>query len=292
MLNSHSIKNIPFNKLNTFCFDSESFRYLIALEDGIKFDDDQKDEYKQSWISSVNESNRFLQYICSELKSYPKKNWQSIEHARFQINKIIRPILETIRNIHRNIILTTKISSESQIELHITPVAQSSTICSKCKRVPQQYGGFWILPDELHICSENCTICPCSRKRHIDIHYRLDYELLNDTNKQSIDAMNQNLDQLKQVSVKFGYFCLRSSEASEPNDPIFSLLNQMIEEENQFCQEESSECLNSRLLKKLNQFKEEYEQRRSILMSNRDPIHLTSIYELIHSVNEMNLIRK
>jgi GTP-binding protein EngB required for normal cell division len=111
MLESHSIEDIPFKKTNTFCFDSESFRYLIALQNGMEFDDYQKEEYQRSWVTSVNESTRLLQYICNNLKSYSQKDWQSIEHAQCRINQLVRPILETIRNIMRNMILLDKTSS-------------------------------------------------------------------------------------------------------------------------------------------------------------------------------------
>ena len=72
MLENLPMKNLPFGKSNTFCFDSESFRYLIARENGIEFDEYQKKEYEQSWIRSVEESNRFLLYITQQLKQYKR----------------------------------------------------------------------------------------------------------------------------------------------------------------------------------------------------------------------------
>ena len=122
MLQSHSIKDIPYGKTNTFCFDSESFRYLVARINGIAFDDYQKEEYERSWITSASESHRLLQYICSGLKSYPQKKWQSIEHAHFQIVRLTRPLLETMRNNLRNIIKMERSSSKSLIEISANPV--------------------------------------------------------------------------------------------------------------------------------------------------------------------------
>ena len=54
---------IHFHKKNSFCFDSESFRYLIALKQGISFDDAERSEYETSWIKSVNECNRLLHHV-------------------------------------------------------------------------------------------------------------------------------------------------------------------------------------------------------------------------------------
>ncbi|CAF4027449.1 unnamed protein product [Rotaria sordida] len=67
MLNSLSIGNVSFKKENTFCFDSESFRYLVALKNEIQFSDLDKEEYVMSWIKSVTDSNRLIQYICEKL---------------------------------------------------------------------------------------------------------------------------------------------------------------------------------------------------------------------------------
>ncbi|CAF4221645.1 unnamed protein product [Rotaria sp. Silwood2] len=93
MISSSAIKGIPFEKSNTFCFDSESFRYLIALRNGIEFDKYQENEYQRSWTSSVTESNRLLQYFYGAiLKPFPQNEWRSVEHAQFRISHMIRPM--------------------------------------------------------------------------------------------------------------------------------------------------------------------------------------------------------
>lgn len=71
---------IPFGKENTFCFDSEAFRYLIAKENGIQFDESQKEECKKSWTKSAEESTRLLIYITEQLQPYLQSNWKAIKH--------------------------------------------------------------------------------------------------------------------------------------------------------------------------------------------------------------------
>ena len=56
---------IDFSRENTFCFDSESFRYLAATKQGMKFEEKEEDEYAESWTKSVSETKRFLDYIIS-----------------------------------------------------------------------------------------------------------------------------------------------------------------------------------------------------------------------------------
>jgi hypothetical protein len=60
MLASLPMADVPFKKDNTFCFDSESFRYLVALQNGISFKDLDRQEYEMSWTNSVMQANRFI----------------------------------------------------------------------------------------------------------------------------------------------------------------------------------------------------------------------------------------
>ncbi|CAF1334549.1 unnamed protein product [Rotaria sordida] len=140
-------KNIPFEKNNTFCFDSEAFRYLVAIRDSIEFDPNERHDFEQSWIRSTIESERFRDFLC-HLHEYRKNyEWQSIKDVQFQINFMIRPILETMRNLHRNIILY---NLNLSIELSATYEISSSMICYTCNRNPEKFNDFWILPDHLH----------------------------------------------------------------------------------------------------------------------------------------------
>ena len=65
----------------------------------------------------------------------------------------------------------------------------------------------------------------------------------------------------------------------------------MIEEEDQICKQSERECLNSKLRKKLNKFKDEYDQQcKSTSSSNT--VELTEIYKLIEKLSLMDTIRE
>ncbi len=147
-LNSFPVKNIPLEKRNAFCFDSEAFRYLLALQDGFQFTDAHEDEMKNTWTRSVDESKRLRDFLCKDLEPYYRNiQWQSVENAQYQINSMIRPMLETIRNILRNILLY---DMDCSIKLKATCVSRSTMICYSCDRTPKILGQFRILPDYLH----------------------------------------------------------------------------------------------------------------------------------------------
>ena len=74
MLNTLPNNTVSFKKENAFCFDSESFRYLVALQNGISFSELDRKEYEKSWSTSVVQSKRFIDYIM--LKTPQKHNQQ------------------------------------------------------------------------------------------------------------------------------------------------------------------------------------------------------------------------
>ena len=147
LLNSLPVKNTPFEKRNTFCFDSESFRYLVALQRSLTFNDIARSEFEKSWEQSVEESKRLRNFLVQELQPYRKNvEWKSIPDAQWQISVMIRPILEAIRNILRNIILY---ETKSSIRLYATHVDRSMMICYTEDRSLERVGGFWIFSDHL-----------------------------------------------------------------------------------------------------------------------------------------------
>ncbi|CAF4300781.1 unnamed protein product, partial [Rotaria sp. Silwood2] len=140
-------KKIPFQRKNTFCFDSEAFRYLVAIKDSMNFDPNERNEFEQSWTRSVAESERFRDFLCTQHEYRKNHEWQSIKDVQFQINFMIRPMLETMRNLLRNIIL---FDQDLSIKLSATHASPSSMLCYKCHRNSEKFNQFWIIQDYLH----------------------------------------------------------------------------------------------------------------------------------------------
>ena len=284
MIDNLPTKDIPFQKSNTFCFDSESFRYLIILRNGIQFDTHQEEQYQGSWNVSSVESKRLFRYICDKLKCYPYDEWKSVEHAQFQISELIRPMLETLRNNLRNLVLLKK-SSKLLIKLRPVALHQSSTICYGCERRPGRLYKFWIVPDDLHIIDGKCRNCDCSRKKHIEIDYELQYEVYSSADSSLSTKLKTNFDLLKQAILEFSQFYIDAPAPDKPKRPILPVLKRMIDEERRICLEKGVECLNSKIYDALEHIREEIEERQKISMSNGSSINLLNIYELINSIN-------
>jgi hypothetical protein len=290
MLQSLSIKDIPFEKENTFCFDNISFRYLVALRDGIPFKTKDQQECGKSWSVAVKESNRLIEYIRTKLILYPKQGkWQSAKHAQFEINYMIRPILETMRNILRNIILQNTRARNKSIELNPTVIHRSASLCLSCKQVKIQIENFSIIEDCPHELQNTCLHCPCPPEQHIRIDYMLGYKSVNTSSNLLKNNTNDKLNQLCEVSATFAYFLV--SIARYTNEDPFELgLTRMIIQENELCHNRDSSYLNSQLTKKLMELQAKYNHNINRIKSNPERISLPQIYDLMKTICEFPMV--
>ena len=97
---------------NIFCFDSEAFRFLACLKNGIDFDPIEKMAFSTSWNKSVEETSKLMEYITSRIP-HDIQNTISLNEARRTILLLSKPIAEMTRSISQNI----KIINDKKMEL-------------------------------------------------------------------------------------------------------------------------------------------------------------------------------
>ncbi|CAF4034811.1 unnamed protein product [Rotaria sp. Silwood1] len=289
MLESCRIKNILYKKANTFCFDSEAFRYLVALTNQIEFDEYQKKEYQQSWTSSFKESTRLLEYLCGDqLEPYSQTKWKSIEHARLIINQMIRPILETTRNLCRNIIQLEQHRTNQLINLFPIVLPQPLTICYKCEPVRKRYSEFLILLHDLHTVLDSCKDCIHPRQDHVELDYDLQYQIVHDRDRKTLENMKFNFKQLKGAILEFGEFYANTRNISNKKDEILSTLNQMIIEEKQLSSTNDATYLNQSLYKILQDLRKQYKEAQETF----ELVELSDIYQRIEEISKIDDVEK
>ena len=292
MLNSLSITDIPFGKGNTFCFDSESFRYLVAIQNEVSFSDDDKREYERSWSNSVKESNRLINHIATNLTSYDMKSgWQSVKNAQFEISHMIRPMSETMRNVLRNIILCKNNLPNESIVLHSKPLHRTATRCRNCKPHPYQVGKFWVLPTVPHEIQDGCFMCSCALDQHVSVDYMLEYDLLNNSSKLSLNQMIAVINSLCDAGTDFAHFLIHTA-GSKKGDPFFIGLVEMIVEETSICKSKETAHLNTQLVEELRKLQNRYEQHMDKKKSNRKNVELSAIYKLIEIIGNHSMVRE
>ena len=249
ILTSMTSNNIAMRKDNTFCFDSESFRYLAALKNKVTFSDSDRKDYEESWTISRRESNRLIDYVSQNCPPYQMDNKeQAMKKIQFEIMHTIRPLLETIRNLIRNIILSLSNSSQNSIQLHIRSLDHPITRCQSCYSQPIQIEQFWILLDKEHTMQGTCDTCSCTLDQHIPMEYIVAYH--SSAQKLDYDVLQQDLSSLFQISVEFAYFLLHVSRSTKEN-PFFIGLNRMIAEEKEICKIKQSNDHNMQLIQQL-----------------------------------------
>ena len=293
MLESLPMKNIPFTRENCFCFDSEAFRYLIALQNGIQFDQVEKNDYEISWKTSVVESNRLVNYVRTQLNAYAlHPDEQTEKYAQIQIVQMIRPMLETMRNLLRNLLLIQIKSSNTFIQLNPRSLSRQTAFCTLCKRDPFFLGQFWFLPDDPHQIEHQCRTCQCHIDQHMTIDYILSYEISKDRSLFNPDEMNQILNQLCFTSVEFAYFLIDGIHSTD-DDPFLLGLLHLMEEEKVICMEvEERKELNQQLYNELKRLIQNYKQQLQKIRGNSKRLDLKNIYQQIQIIQQISMINE
>jgi GTPase SAR1 family protein len=109
---------IPFKKETIYCLDNEAFRFLVALYNGIKFEDDERNNFSQSWSKSVTKCSRLVNYIIEGtdglgLPPHKVKDTISVNEARRLIVGLSQPIADIANNIEANL----KVLSQHEREI-------------------------------------------------------------------------------------------------------------------------------------------------------------------------------
>lgn len=277
------VSDIPFKKANTFCFDSESFRYLIAKLNRIKFGEDEGKDYENSWEKSSAESKRLLAYVRNDIiDSHKFGERESMKDAQLKINLLVRPILESLRNNLRTIILYDFKLLKSSVKLCPRVIKCTTAICLACTREIVACGDFWITKERLHVFHNKCRTCRCAPDKHYPIDYQLEYEPYDRSINKHEDDLFFIRSDLSRTSAEFAHFLAKATNNSQ-YDLFMIGFERMIKEEEDICENKTSSQLNEKLLKYLKQEKKKYEEIRKDLLGNKD-ISLSHIYSKIRDI--------
>ncbi|KAK1241432.1 hypothetical protein MKX08_001406 [Trichoderma sp. CBMAI-0020] len=102
LLDEHSDIPITLSASTTYCFDSESFRYLAAYKQGVPLPNEQ--DFRTSWDHSRKEAHRLLDYFAST-PSHPVASTISLNGARKLILELTKPMASITESIRKNIAL-------------------------------------------------------------------------------------------------------------------------------------------------------------------------------------------
>ena len=293
ILKSFSDNVIPFKKENTFCFDNESFRYLVALQNEIEFNADDREQYGTSWSTSVDESNRLINYINTQLRKYPiVSERQSIKHAQIEITYMIRPMLEAMRNILRYRVLENRKIFNKSIKLCPLAIHRPAAICRTCNSDTIKFGDFFIVSDNPHeIYKNQCHLCSHISSDHTPTDYILTYKLLDRPPNYVPNRIDDVIRQLQQAGNEFTQFFMHTMD-SAIDDPFLMGLIQMNIEENDLGQNQATNTLNSELAENLSKLQHRYEETMATMNSNPRQTNLKVVYDWIQKIRTFPEVRE
>ena len=291
MLAKLPIQNISFNEQTIFTFDSSYFIDLSVSRQLMTLVSNGNPKPEESWEISKNGWNRLLNHIRQHRGPYSiQRGLQMAKSTQLEINHLVRPILETIRNNVRNLILYKAGYRNCSIELHPKPVLYPSAICYSCRRIYYRCGDFYMMSNSLHMGRSSCYNCCCSSERHIRVDYRLYYEYLCNQTDHHLSQVLIPQDKLLCFTVHLANFIINANPTTT-NDPFLYYLNRMIGEEGSIYANTSFNGMNFALYNLLISFKSDYKRSLSKLAQKQIP-NDTDIQDFIKKVKQIPTVKK
>ncbi|KAI1137351.1 hypothetical protein F5Y05DRAFT_389067 [Hypoxylon sp. FL0543] len=102
ILEKHSRVGLSLSQQTTYCFDSESFRYLAAFKAGHNMGN--IDDFRRSWEQSRDEARRLVQHFQTK-PPHSVQNTVSLNRARKIISELTRPMAEVSQLVRTNLSL-------------------------------------------------------------------------------------------------------------------------------------------------------------------------------------------
>ncbi|UKZ53836.1 hypothetical protein TrVGV298_007638 [Trichoderma virens] len=119
LLDGHSDIPITLSTSTTYCFDSESFRYLAAYKQGIPMTNEE--EFRRSWDHSSKEAHRLLNYFAST-PPHSVTSTLSLNGARKLILELTKPMASISDSIKKNI----QLCENQRLELNDTKLTANN----------------------------------------------------------------------------------------------------------------------------------------------------------------------
>ncbi|KAL8694795.1 MAG: hypothetical protein Q9218_000641 [Villophora microphyllina] len=144
LLHQHPDIGLELSMPTTYCFDSESFRYLAAFKTGTTMPN--REDFDRSWEHSRKESIRLIDHFKTN-PPHQVKNTLSLNGARQLIAELTKPMAEISQVIQANIAMTeekmqelkdTRLSGDQlrnrlhvqKVQMNAMPLDKPRTVCT------------------------------------------------------------------------------------------------------------------------------------------------------------------
>lgn len=215
----------------------------------------------------------------------------SIGSLKFHIHRLVRPIMETMRNLLRNIILLETSTKKIRIQMLPRIITDYSTICHRCPLLIHQFNEIIVPRESVHGFQNTCITCSCPASAHTVIDHRLEYKVIDSSSlTDNVSDLRSQLSNLCEESAIFSRFVCNGKYELD-RDRMLSYLNRMIEEEEKVKSSNITSSLsNQKLVTELKELKRNYGQN---LTKVRTRIDISTVMEIITTIrNDKNIGRQ
>ncbi|KAI0117447.1 hypothetical protein F4814DRAFT_448448 [Daldinia grandis] len=173
LIQNHSDVGLSLTTHTTYCFDSESFRYLAAFKNGTMMENEE--DFRRSWEHSRMESLRLVEYFKSKTP-HKVQSTISLNGARQLIASLTKPMAEISALIKTNIAMSedkikemtdTRITGEKlrerlrieKMHLRSKQLDEPRTVCmdKNCIELRDNGGGVVVTVYKTH-CHDICYL--------------------------------------------------------------------------------------------------------------------------------------
>jgi hypothetical protein len=293
ILKKENYDDIPFQKQKTFCFDSKSFRYLIAGRCNIELNDYQKIDSKNSWTASVKESVRLLKFIQTR-KPYVLQEYQSPRKAALDITMLARPLMEILRLIIYNWKLNEAKLVFNQVVLHSNSVAME--ICTHCAQTNiVEVGPFWLTqyqPASMRTDANQHHLCPSDRQNFL-IEAVVRHEFPAQGAGLKIERWQSSFHNFLLKCDRIYHFLRQQGPSAAQEDPFELIIERFLEEEQQISQTRSIDStMNRGVLEVLQSIKQIRQANSQQLFQSKERLSLKDVYQIIDEFLRIPTVRE
>lgn len=228
---------IKLEKNTMYHFDSEGFRFLASVRNGLNFDDDETEMFRRSWRKSTEEASRLIKHVAS-LTPHDIQSTLSLNRVRDMLTTIETPLAAISAAIQNNLDENRK-NIADLLERHgsvadklkrliitetvpqMAPLEHPRTVCNaiKCKgkichdrcsptetimAIAEYFTDKYVFCEKISLRSGKCRTCGCLRETHHRVSSALRTVVIqreDESIRKVIDDTQDEIQQKKAIAV-------------------------------------------------------------------------------------------
>lgn len=283
LLREKDFDGVNFSQRNVFCFDSESFRFLMARKQNIEFDDDIIQEYKKSWTVSVKEAEKLLRELLKTSEINFDEN-DSANVLEAEVRNLSHVFMETIRYLTYSLVLKRDLKSDKNLTFICEP--STNEFCSMCADIQRDF----IEGLPLFQFRYSTKKCDHSNPNAFMIYYQVRYEFTR-LHKEILkkESVNDPMIIFEKFN-KLSYF-LESNHQIQCKNIFKTMIDRFFDEQRQITIEDEAHIIaNQYIENRIKQIRENLQQDESHRTTSDKQTSVNNARKIINELEKEDII--